>query len=179
MFWCQVSCSVNWTAPRILSHFLMQVYKLQRIKWEPGSILPMLFCMKTYLRLLSLLNSFIRCLYIAPTCPFLTFSFILDRLLYSSYFLRYVILDICLSVCLPAYVLACLTWKVIYGPLEIYHKATCIQSSGPQSCHSKRSFSALHFVPISLNQNIKLYSLCKNIHRRQSIHTQNTSFQCD
>jgi hypothetical protein len=82
-----------------------------------------------------------------------------QTLLYSSYFLSYVIVDVCLPVCM--------TWKVLYGPFEIYHKTIHIQSSGPLSYLSKQSFSALHFALLSLTENTKLLSLCKHICRRQ------------
>ena len=86
---------------------------------------------------------------------FSTFFHFIQTLLFFSYFLRYVIVDVCL------------TWKVLNGPFEIYHKATHIQSLGPQSYLSKRSFLALHFALVSLTQYTKLPSLCKHIYRRQ------------
>ena len=103
------------------------------------------------------------------TFTFSTFFHFIQTLLFSYYFLSYVIVDVCLPVCL--------TWKVLYGPFEIYHKATHIQSSGPQSYLSKRGFSALNFVLLSLTQNSKLLSLCKHIYiGDKNVHTQNTTF---
>lgn len=89
------------------------------------------------------------------TFAFSTFFHFIQTLLFSSCFLRYIIVD------------ACLSWKVHFGPFEIYHKATHIQNLGPQSYLSKRSFSALHFAWLSLTQNTKLLSLCKHIYMRQ------------
>lgn len=86
---------------------------------------------------------------------FSTFFHFVQTPLFSSYFLRYIIVDVCL------------TWKIIYGSPEIYHKANHIQSSGPQSYLSKRSFLALHFALLSLTQNTKLLSLCKHIYVTQ------------
>jgi len=105
------------------------------------------------------------------TFTFGIFFHFIQTLLFSYYFLSYLIVDVCLPVCL--------TWKVLYGPFEIYHKATHIQSSGPQSCLSKRSFSALHFALLSLTQNSKLLSLCKHKHiyiGDKNMHTRNTTF---
>ena len=90
---------------------------------------------------------------------FSTFFHFIQALLFSSYFLRYVIVDVCLPICL--------TWEVLFGPFEIYHKATHIQNLEPQSYLSKRRFSALHFALLSLTQNTKLLSLCKHIYIRQ------------
>jgi hypothetical protein len=90
---------------------------------------------------------------------FSTFFHFIQTLLFFSYFLRYVLVDVCLPVCL--------TWKLLNGPFEIYCKATHIQSLGPQSYLSKRSFLALHFALVSLTQYTKLPSLCKHIYRRQ------------